>query len=124
MKAALILAALDWAAGVQSEPVICLEHWARGQAVAERWRASAHRLLGLLSGDGAEAETEDRLQRLVRQAGDAGITARDLQRAMRMKREPMERMLDTLRRDGLITEKPRQTRGPATTVYYWAGETA
>jgi hypothetical protein len=49
-KVAVILAALDWAEGDGAAvPMVSLAHWARGQTIAESWRASAHRLLDSLS---------------------------------------------------------------------------
>ena len=78
-KVAVILAALDWAEGDGAPvPVVSLSHWARGQTIAETWRASAHRLLGSLSNRRVveEHNKEDRILQMILAAGTEGITAR------------------------------------------------
>jgi len=102
LKVALILAALDWAGGVQSEPRITVAHWAKGQLVAEEWRASAHRMLDVLAGGDDEREQEDRVMRVLRRAGDGGMTAREVGLMLHIKRQVIEPILDGLADDGQL----------------------
>lgn len=118
LKIALILAALDWGSSQQQEPRLTLPHYARAQGIAERWRASAHRLLDMLSNREVAAEygREDRILQLVRGAGSKGIAARDIYRTLKLRRADFDELVAGLVRDGLI--QPTQiesAHGPAAT---------
>ncbi len=122
LKIALILAALDWAEGILDTPRITLAHWARGQMIAEKWRASAHRLLAALSAVNPEVELGQRVERLIRRSGSAGLTQREIQRMSGLRRDEIQRALDDLMHDGLITTIERRgRRGPSTVAYCWVG---
>jgi hypothetical protein len=120
LKIALILAALDWGCGHQQEPRLTLPHYARAQGIAERWRASAHRLLDMLSNREVAAEfgKEDRILQLVRGAGPKGIAARDLYRTLKLRRTDFDDLVAGLCRDGLIQSiQIESARGPAATGF-------
>jgi hypothetical protein len=120
LKIALILAALDWGCGHQQEPRLTLPHYARAQGIAERWRASAHRLLDMLSNREVAAEfgKEDRILQLVRGAGPKGIAARDLYRTLKLRRTDFDDLVAGLSRDGLIQSiQIESARGPAATGF-------
>ena len=102
-KAAMIMAALDWALNGQDAPRITAAHWARAQQIAEAWRASAHRALAMLTEDEAAA-LEDRVMGFVQDAGPRGVRLRDIYRALGLRREAAEAVMAGLVRDGLITE--------------------
>lgn len=120
LKIALVLAALDWGCGDQQEPRLTLPHYARAQGIAERWRASAHRLLDMLSNREVAAEfgKEDRILQLVRGAGPKGIAARDLYRTLKLRRTDFDDLVAGLSRDGLIQSiQIESARGPAATGF-------
>jgi hypothetical protein len=119
IKIAICLAAIDWTG--DGAPEITATHWARAQAIAERWRASAHRLLDALSTVSPETDLESRIEQLIRQSGE--ITARDLQRLTHQRRDAIDVILERLRKDGLLVEVERKgKRGPATRAYRWLEE--
>jgi hypothetical protein len=119
IKIAICLAAIDWAG--DGAPEITANHWAAAQGIAERWRASAHRLLDALSTVSPETDLESRIEQLIRQSGE--ITARDLQRVTHQRRDAIDVILDRLRKDGLLVEVERKgKRGPATKAYRWIDE--
>ena len=99
MKQAMILAALDWDGS--GTPCIELAHWARGQGLAEKWRASTHRL-SVLFEDAAGNELEDRIVERVKSAGRDGITLRNLYRSLNMRRPDVEQVLAGLEADGVV----------------------
>jgi len=120
LKIALILAALDWGCGNQQEPRLTLPHYARAQGIAERWRASAHRLLDMLSNRDVAAEygKEDRILRVIQAAGSGGITARTVYRTLGLRRVEFELAVAGLVRDGLIRETEiKPPRGPSACGY-------
>jgi len=112
LKIALILAALDWGPGSRQEPCLTLPHYARAQGIAERWRASAHRLLDMLSNREVAAEygKEDRILQLIRGARSRGIAARDVYRALRLRRADFDALVAGLVHDGLV--QPVQIHSP------------
>ncbi|MBK8035353.1 MAG: hypothetical protein IPK17_38775 [Chloroflexi bacterium] len=60
LKLALILAIMDWTdEGMPNTPRITTVHWARGQMLAEEYRASVHRLLDELSIRGFDVKNEE-----------------------------------------------------------------
>ena len=103
MKVAMLLAAIDWAGQPDRDhsPQVKLAHWQQGQAIAEIWRESVHRLLNeFASGD--ERSQEDNLLRILRRAGSDGMTAREVGQMAHLKREIVETLLLALEQDGLI----------------------
>jgi hypothetical protein len=120
-KIAVILAALDWAEGDSAPvPIVSLAHWARGQSIAEGWRASAHRLLDSLSNRRVveEHNTEDRILKMILTAGTEGITARSIYRTLGLRRAEFDLAVAGLVRDGLIREvEIKPARGPSACGY-------
>jgi hypothetical protein len=120
-KIAVILAALDWAEGDGvPAPIVSLAHWARGQAIAENWRASAHRLLDSLSNRRVveEHNKEDRILQMILAAGAGGITARNIYRNLGLRRAEFDLAVAGLVRDGLIREvEIKPARGPSACGY-------
>lgn len=122
IKIALILAALDWAEGILDEPRITLAHWARGQMIAEKWRASAHRFLDMLYATPPGRDFSQRIVILLQRAGEAGLTKREIRRKTGLPGEVIEQILSELAEDGLVITMTRKSeRGPATIVYRWVG---
>jgi hypothetical protein len=75
MKVAMICAALDWMETGQSmPPAVSARHWQTGRAIAEHWRASAHRLLDHLDRSGA-ARSERWMQDRIRAAASHRLPA-------------------------------------------------
>jgi hypothetical protein len=120
-KVAVILATLDWAEGDSTPvPVVSLAHWARGQTIAESWRASAHRLLDSLSNRRVveEHNKEDRILQMILAAGARGITARSIYRSLGLRRAEFDLAVAGLVRDGLIREvEIKPARGPSACGY-------
>jgi hypothetical protein len=99
MKNAMIVAAFDWDGS--GTPTVELGHWARGQAFAEKWRASTHRL-SVLFEDAAGNELEDRIVERIKSAGRDGITLRNLYRSLNMRRPDVEQVLAGLETDCVV----------------------
>jgi hypothetical protein len=120
-KVAVILAVLDWANGDDvSVPIVSLAHWARGQTIAESWRASAHRLPDSLSNRrvAEEHNKEDRILQLILAADAGGITARNIYRTLGLRRAEFDLAVAGLVRDGLIREiEIKPPRGPSACGY-------
>jgi hypothetical protein len=120
-KVAVILTTLDWAEGDSMPvPVVSLAHWARGQTIAEAWRASAHRLLDSLSNRRVieEHNKEDRILQMILTAGTGGITARNIYRTLGLRRAEFDLAVAGLVRDGLIREvEIKPARGPSACGY-------
>ena len=111
MKVAMLLAVSDWSSRPDRErtPCVSLEHWYQGQAVAEIWRESVHRLLNEFS-SGEERSQEDNLMRVLRRAGPNGMTAREIGLMIHQKRESVETLLLGLEQDGLVERVPNNGR--------------
>jgi hypothetical protein len=103
LKVAICLAVADWD-GADNAPTIEIQHWARAQLIAERWRASAHQLYYTLAGITEVDTTEQRILNRVAAAGEGGITLRDLYRAERKQPEEIEPVMYRLVREGLLNE--------------------
>jgi hypothetical protein len=109
LRVAILLASL------QGEEVVAMRHWARGQQVAERWRADLHALVAALAeGDLTRSEQQEErvyqtLQRLAREG--AAPTAREIgQRIRGMTTQDVERVLGPLVRSGaVLTEHAGRT---------------
>jgi len=118
IKIAICLAAIDWAG--DGVPEITATHWARAQGIAERWRASAHRLLDMLSMVSPETDLDARIEQLIRQSGESGITAREIQQKTGKLRTNVDMSLAKMKEDGLIREVERKgKRGPMAQAYIW-----
>lgn len=65
-------------ASIENGGTIELRHWARGQAVAERWRAGLHHVYAAVNSSAASPQvlTEEKILRIVRKLGQA--TVRDV----------------------------------------------
>lgn len=110
LKAAIILAALDWAdGGAQGRPVVRPAHWYRAQQIAEVWRASAHRLLHEL-GDSEELRLEVRILRLLIAHPD-GLSTRSIYRTLKTTRKPVMEALTALEQDKRIQRVPTTADG-------------
>lgn len=82
LKIAMLLASLGW--NGNGAPVIGMNHWAWAQAFAEKCRASAHRLPGLLA-EQSQNEDESRVIMFLDASETEWVTARDIYRALNMK---------------------------------------
>jgi hypothetical protein len=118
MKIALQLATADWAMAAPDEPLmVTLRHWARAQTITEEFRACLHRMIADASRMSEDDDLEPKIIRLLRQA-PRGLSARELANLVSMtepaKRDQLDRLLDRMRRDGLvILEERKGQRGPA-----------
>lgn len=105
LKVAIILAALDWREG-QFVPRIEVAHLARAMAIAEEWRASAHRAVAIMT-----ATAFDRLRvRILQQVSKTGVkgaSVRDVYRGMRDKTP--DEIKDALRQMDVAGEVERFT---------------
>lgn len=99
LKVAMILAALDWSGGEwqESSPVVKLAHVARAIDVAERWRASSHRIMADVT-MGENARFLQRVLSHVISAGEWGVTLRDLYKALSKSPYEVETALSQLLR--------------------------
>jgi predicted transcriptional regulator len=83
-------------------------HWQAGQALAEGWRQSAHRLLEQLDRSGeavVERRLQDRLLSAIREAGQNGIVMRNLYRKLNLSAKQARQLAQDLIRAGLIEER-------------------
>ncbi len=112
LKLALVLAVMDWAdEGAQGAPRITPAHWARGQMLAEAYRASAHRLLEELS-VGLDVKNEKKLLDFIARSGERPPSAREILRGAGMKtRKEVDATLAALLDDGVIEVAERKTNG-------------
>lgn len=110
LKIAIIAAALDWAdrGDFRTKPVVELEHWYKGQFIAEAWRASAHRLLDKL-GETLERRIEDAVMRIL-SGSPQGLTARDIYRMLNLPRKPVAEALEALEEDGRVYRVSTDTK--------------
>lgn len=77
-KNALVFALCEWAAnGAQGIPRITLLHWARGQEIAEGWRASWHQLLRQLDNN-QELKDMEKIIGLLGRNNEKGMTKREI----------------------------------------------
>lgn len=110
-KLASLFAALDWLDADTGTPTVTSAHWSAGQAIAERWRQSAHRLLEQMDrSDEAvqEKRQQDRLLNAIRQAGAGGIGLRELYRNLNFSAKQARGLAGDLVRAGLIEERRRE----------------
>lgn len=107
-KLASLFAALDWLEAADPAPTVTVEHWSAGQAIAESWRQSAHRLLEQLDRSGEavqEKRQQDRLLNAIRQAGAGGVGLRNLYRNLNFSAKQARGLASDLARAGLIEER-------------------
>ena len=120
LKLALSLAIMDWAdAGAQGAPHIMTSHWARGQLLAEQYRASAHRLLDELS-VGLDVKNEKKLLDFIARSGDRPPSAREMLRGAGIKtHKEVDATLAALLDDGVIeaVERKGQAAGRPAKAY-------
>jgi len=112
LKLALILAIMDWAdAGANQAPRITTAHWARGQMLAEDYRASVHRLLDELS-IGLDVKNEKKVLDFITRNGEQPPSARDILRGAGVKsRKEIDATLTALLDDGVIEVVERKGTG-------------
>ncbi|MBE2272543.1 MAG: DUF3987 domain-containing protein [Anaerolinea sp.] len=103
LKLALILATMDWTdEGMPNTPRITTAHWARGQMLAEEYRASVHRLLDELS-IGVDVKNEKKVLDFIARHGERPPSARDILRGAGVKsRKEIDATLAALVEDGVI----------------------
>jgi predicted transcriptional regulator len=107
-KLASLFAALDWLDTSDEVPTVTVGHWQAGQAIAENWRLSAHRLLEQLDHSGEavqEKRHQDRLLNAVRQSGASGVAMRDLYRKLNLSAKQARSYVQDLIRAGLVEER-------------------
>ncbi len=112
LKLALILAIMDWADdSTHGSPRITTAHWARGQMLAEAYRASAHRLIDELS-IGLDVKNEQKLLEFVARSGERPPSAREILRGAGIKtRKEVDATLAALLDDGVIEAIERKGQG-------------
>jgi hypothetical protein len=118
LKIALILAALDWEGNSHSELVIEPWHWWRAQLIAERWRASAHETLALLS-QSPYHEAEAKI-RSVLNGSPEGAAKTDFLRRTDLNTKTLDEVLSALVEAGEIAADTRKTKGRDAKIYRWA----
>jgi hypothetical protein len=118
LKLALILAIMDWADdGAASAPRVTEPHWAKGQLLAETYRASVHRLVDELS-IGLDVKNEEKVLDFIARTPDRAPSAREILRGAGIKtRKEVDATLTALLGDGAIDAVERRTAGRPTTVY-------
>ena len=107
-KLAFLFAALDWLDTSDDVPTVTVNHWQVGQAIAEDWRKSAHRLLEQLDKSGEalhEKRHQDRLLTAIRTTAASGIAMRDLYRKLNLPAKQARQYVQDLIRAGLIEER-------------------
>ena len=89
-------------------PTVTIDHWQAGQAIAEDWRKSAHRLLEQLDKSGEalhEKRHQDRLLTAIRNTAGNGIAMRDLYRKLNLPAKQARHYIQDLIRAGLVEER-------------------
>lgn len=118
LKLALILAIMDWVDnGAPQAPHLTEAHWARGQLLAESYRASVHRLVDELS-LGLDVKNEEKVLDFIARTPDRPPSSREILRGAGIKtRKEVDATLTALLSDGAIDAVERRTGGRPTTVY-------
>lgn len=130
IKIALALACIDWAelhSGIQGpwgvknihRPNITLGHWARAQQIAERWRASSHRLLNELDVS-EDTRNEEAVSTYLNRTPN-GATLSVLGRKTGIKRTALKSALEALIESGLVDAvsiEPGPAGGRPTVCYF------
>ncbi len=107
-KLASLFAALDWLKTCGEVPTVTKDHWHAGQALAEGWRQSAHRLLEQLDRSGEavqEKRHQDRMLNAIRENGPQGYTLRDLYRKLHLTAKAGRHIAQELVKAGLVVER-------------------
>lgn len=119
MKIALILTVMDWVEdGAKDSPHISLPHWARGQMITEKYRASAHRLLAELNVSQDVKNEQKILDFITRVQKEQPPTKREIHRGTGIKnRKEAYAAVDALLNSGVICELERRTGGRSARVY-------
>jgi hypothetical protein len=107
-KLASLFAALDWLETDEPTPIVTVEHWLAGQAIAENWRLSAHRLLDQLDHSGEavqEKRQQDRMLTVIRESGVNGCTLRDIYRKLHLTAKVGRQTAQELMKANLIAER-------------------
>ncbi len=107
-KLASLFAALDWLKTNDEAPTVTVDHWQAGQALAEGWRQSAHRLLEQLDRSGEavqEKRYQDRMLTAIRESGHQGSTLRDLYRKLHLTAKAGRQIAQELVKAGLVVER-------------------
>jgi predicted transcriptional regulator len=106
-KLASLFAALDWVKTADDAPTVTVDHWQAAQALAEGWRASAHRLLEQLDRSGEatiERRQQERMLTAIRSKSSQGIELRDLYRQMHVTAKVGRQVAQELVKAGLVVE--------------------
>jgi hypothetical protein len=107
-KLAGLFAALDWLKTSDEVPTVTVEHWQAGQALAEGWRQSAHRLLEQLDRSGeavVERRQQDRMLTAIRESDKQGYRLRDLYRKLHLTAKAGRQIAQELIKAGLVVER-------------------
>ena len=85
---------------------ISIEHWQRGQQIAERWRASLHRMAQNLEYGAGATSKEEKIISLLKRVGD--LTGRQIVRSLRKSIPPSEinTKLEALVKLGMVLKIP------------------
>jgi DNA-binding transcriptional ArsR family regulator len=107
---ALRLAAIFASLGISEK--IEMRHWARAQAITERWRAGLHALHQVLNNPNPSMlmETEERILRVIRRL--KGASVREIRQQTRLPAREINSILDGLMEAELVRKEPvgRTTR--------------
>jgi hypothetical protein len=93
-----------------------LAAWSRGQQIAERWRASLHRLMGQVQDEVTlthEEKAEHALIRVLRKYG--ALTARELHQRTKTPYAVLVRYLDVMNKAGVVQAQ----KSGRTLKYHW-----
>jgi hypothetical protein len=84
--------------------IIELRHWYRGRAIAERWRASLHRLVNQLAedlpGESREEAVEQHIERALRRSGSLSI--RELNKKIRATYGELNKAIEVMIKVGVV----------------------
>lgn len=98
IKIAMLLAASDC-----TDLPVCVEqrHFARAQEVVERWRVSLHEIWSRgITTD--EEHASDKIIKLLREAGEQGLLARDIYRQLHRPAADITKLLELMERSGEV----------------------
>lgn len=118
LKAAIILAVLDWGIA-EPTPRIEIKHMTRAIMMAENWRESLHRAVGLSETSEYNRLTE-RILKVIGKAGTKGITMRNI--CLSMQDKPSNEILmqvDDMMRTGLVEMQKTKREGPGRPAEYY-----
>jgi hypothetical protein len=113
--------------GARPSRTIQLRHWYRGRAIAERWRASLHRLVSQLEdelpGETREEAVEQRIERTLRRSGACSI--RELRQLTHATYGEVNKAIELMLKVGVIVvddERSRNTTRYRLVIEAEAGE--